>query len=231
MKAYPEHLYLIIPVYNEAKVIRSVLLPLLQAGLPVILVDDASTDDLPRQVDDLPIYRLRHRVNLGQGAALETGMAFARQLGAKYVIHFDADGQHRLADIPAILAPLLSGEADVSLGSRFLQSESRALVPWRRRLLLKMATWVNGLFTGLWLSDAHNGLRALNQTALEKIRLSEPRMAHATEILAEIHRHRLMYVEVPVQISYSDYAQQKGQSAWGAFHILSDLILRKIFPL
>lgn len=227
----PSAVYIIVPVFNEAAVIRSVLIGLLQTGYTIVVVDDASTDALRLQLSDLPVHYLRHRINLGQGAALETGMAFARMYQAEYVVHFDADGQHRIEDIPVLLAPLLAGKTDVVLGSRFSGGQTNQQLPWSRKVLLKTAILVNGLFTGLWLTDAHNGLRALNQKALDKIRLKEARMAHATEILSEIRQHHLRYQEVAVEIQYSDYSLQKGQSAWNAVNILSDLILRKIFPL
>jgi glycosyltransferase involved in cell wall biosynthesis len=223
--------YIVVPAYNEGAVIRQTLQELLQTGYEVVLVDDASTDQTRAEVADLNIHYLYHRLNLGQGAALETGMRYARAKEADYVVHFDADGQHRVEDIEKLLAPLRAGEADICLGSRFMGGSTSGSLPTKRKLLLKAATLVNGLFTGLWLSDAHNGLRALNRQALQGIRLKEPRMAHATEILTEIRRLKLRYREVPVEIRYSDYSLQKGQSLWNAFNILTDLIVRKIFPL
>lgn len=219
--------YVIVPAYNEESVIRETVRGLVDAGYEVIVVDDGSTDQTVNVLKGLPIHFLRHAVNLGQGAALQTGMRYAQQLNATAVVHFDADGQHRVEDIARLLAPIQADEADVVLGSRFLSDTST--VPWRRKWLLKGAILINALFTGLWLSDAHNGLRALNATALGKITFQENGMAHATEILSEIRQHRLRYQEVPVQIHYSAYSQQKGQSAWHAFSILSDLFVRSFF--
>lgn len=222
--------YVIVPAYQEGQVIRQTLEGLLSAGYAVILVDDGSTDGTAAAVADLPIWYLRHAVNLGQGAALTTGMALARRLNARFVVHFDADGQHRVADIPALLAPLADGSAHVALGSRFLASSARAAIPSGRRRLLRLAVWVNYAFTGLRLSDAHCGLRALDAQALAAITLRSPGMAHATEILSLIRRHGLRWCEVPVQVSYSAYARQKGQSAAQALGILGDLVLQKFFP-
>ena len=208
----PSPIHVIVPAYNEGSVIRATVMELLEGGYQVIVVDDGSRDDTQAQLQNLDIHYLRHRINLGQGAALQTGMDYAKQLGAELVVHFDADGQHRVEDLPALLAPILAKEADIVLGSRFLVDTSET--PPFRRFLLKLGILVNGLFTGLWLSDAHNGLRAMNAKALASIRLQENGMAHATEILSEIRRHDLHYQEIPVQIRYSSYSRAKGQSGW-----------------
>ncbi|MEM7658642.1 MAG: glycosyltransferase family 2 protein [Bacteroidota bacterium] len=221
-------IYVIVPAYQEASVIRKVVDELLSEKWPVIVVDDASTDGTSDCIRHLPIHLLRHPINLGQGAALQTGMQYARQLGAQAVVHFDADGQHQVGDMEALLQPIMRGEVDVVMGSRFLTEESKTSVPLRRRRLLKIAIGINALFTGLWLSDAHNGLRALNAKALARIHLRTNGMAHATEILSEIRKHQLRYCEVPVHIQYSDYAQQKGQRWHHALGILGDLILHKL---
>ncbi len=219
----------IVPVFNEGKVIRNTLSELLSTPYELIVVDDASKDDTYLKIKDLAIHYLRHEINLGQGAALQTGMGYAVLLNADVVIHFDADGQHRIADLPSLLEPILEGKADVVLGSRFMNG-TPGEIPLVRKVLLQHARWINGLLTGLWLSDAHNGLRALNRTAFSKIQLKENGMAHATEILIEVRKHKLKFMEIPVEILYSTYSQSKGQSAWNAFNILSDILLRKFFP-
>ena len=137
--------------------------PLIDAGYSVVVVDDGSSDGTWEEIQQLPVYALRHPINLGQGAALQTGMSFALKQGADYVVHFDADGQHRPVDIDVVLGPVLDGKVDVALGSRFLSPESAAAVPFRRRLFLRGATYVNYVLTGVLLSDAHNGLRALSR--------------------------------------------------------------------
>ena len=115
------------------------------------------------------------------------------------------------------------------LGSRFLRSSDRDAVPPTKRLLLKAGALVNGLLTGMWLSDAHNGFRALTREAAERIDLRENRFAHASEILSQIHRGKLRVVERPTSISYTDYSKTKGQSPWNAIKIVMDMLLRRIF--
>ncbi len=220
--------YVVIPCYGESgEVLRGVVSSLLAAGHEVVLVDDGSPEAASGAVSGLPVHCLRHAVNLGQGAALQTGMAYCRRLGASAVIHFDADGQHEVADIPKLLSALAGG-ADVALGSRFLPGSGSSELPRGRRALLRAARVVNGLLTGLWLTDAHNGLRALNARALARIDLHENRMAHATEILEQIRRAGLRVVEVPVTVRYTAYSRGKGQRWSGAVTILLDWLMNRL---
>jgi glycosyltransferase involved in cell wall biosynthesis len=220
--------YVIVPAYNEADRLEQTLLPVLGLGYSVVLVDDGSTDRTGAVACQMPVHVLRHPINLGQGAALQTGTEFATARGAEWVVHFDADGQHQAADIARLIEPLRNGRADVVLGSRFLRAEDLEQVPRARRLLLRAAVVVNGVLTGLWLSDAHNGLRAFTADAAKQIRLRENRFAHATEILAQIRRMRLRYTEQPTTIRYTASAMRRGQSPWNAVSILLDVLIRKV---
>ena len=223
-----EPVFVVIPSFNEGKVIRQTIRSL-GDQYQVVLVDDASTDDTANAVRDLPIYYLRHDINLGQGAALQTGMDFAREQGAGVVVHFDADGQHNPADIDRFVETLRTQNVDVVLGSRFLRRDDLLAIPRLRRLLLRVARIINGLLTGLWLSDAHNGFRVMNRRALTGIQLKENRMAHASEILMQIRRLKLRYVEMPTHIVYTDYSRVKGQRWQGAFDVLIDVFINKYF--
>lgn len=224
-----DSVYIVIPAYNEGRVVQEGIRPLLEAGYRVIAVDDGSSDDTYQQLCELPIHALRHPINLGQGAALQTGMSYALQLGAEAVVHFDADGQHQVEDIPTLLEPVLSGQADIVLGSRFLRKSDSESIPSHRRMVLRVGVWVNAVLTGVWLTDAHNGFRVLGKKALTSIHLYENRMAHASEILVRMRRAKLTYVERPTTIIYTDYSQEKGQSGWNGVHIVIDLILRRLF--
>lgn len=209
----------IVPAYNEApETLSSVLRSLRAADYPVLLVDDGSVPSCADLAAQCGCSYLAHPRNLGQGAALRTGMNYAVHAAqVEYVVHFDADGQHQVADLPDLLAPLRADEADVVLGSRFLLPDPET--PLLKRYLLKGGRLFHGLLLGMWLSDAHCGLRALNRRAFAAIQLEENRMAHASEILMEIRRHQLRWMEVPVRITYSEYAVKKGQSAWKALPI------------
>jgi len=222
------HIALVIPTYNEEAVIRQTILPLLQRNYTLIIVDDGSTDQTRGRLESLDIHYLRHPINLGQGAALQTGMAYAHRLGVDIVVHFDADGQHRVEDIEKLIEPIIKGDYALTLGSRFLTQESRNQVPFGRRIMLKLALILNGLLTSIWLSDAHNGFRAIHRDVYPYIHFQQSRMAHATEILSEIRRLNARYKEVPVEIRYDVYSRRKGQSNWQALNILGDLISQRL---
>lgn len=218
----------LVPVYNEGAAMVSTLAQLTGAGYTVVVVDDGSAIPASQSIGHLPLTILRHRVNLGQGAALQTAFAYAKKLQPPVVITFDADGQHDADDIPAMIAPIREQRADIVLGSRFLPESGRGIGS-SKKILLQIARFVNFLLSGSLLSDAHNGFRALNRVALEKIELTENRMAHASEILFETRKHRLRFCEVPVHIRYTDYSKQKGQSGLDSIKILFDLVLHKLF--
>ncbi|MEL6672426.1 MAG: glycosyltransferase family 2 protein [Bacteroidota bacterium] len=225
----PADIWVIIPAYNEEKVIRQTLEEVLAHPFQVVVIDDCSTDQTAAAAKDLPIHFLQHPINMGQGAALQTGNTYAQAQGAQWVVHFDADGQHRVADILPMVAPLWAGEADITLGSRFLAGGSGEAMPALRKAVLKLGRIFHGLLTGLWLTDAHNGYRALNAKALATIHITQNGMAHNSEIIQETARHQLRYKEVPVVIRYSDYSLAKGQSIWNAANIVGDLLVKRLF--
>jgi len=220
-------LLVVVPAYNEGRVIGATVDSLLSAGYRVVVVDDGSSDDTG-DVRRLPVVYLRHPVNLGQGAALQTGMTYALRAGAQIVVHFDADGQHDCRQIESLIAPILEGRADVVLGSRFLRKEDARRVPLKKRLALKGGILISWAMTGMLLSDTHNGFRALSRRALERIQLQENGFAHATEILQRVREGGLRYVEAPTTITYTEYSQLKGQRISGSLDILFDLLVARL---
>jgi glycosyltransferase involved in cell wall biosynthesis len=218
----------ILPVFNEEVVLRKVVHVLVNQVSAVIVVDDGSSEPVINHIGDLPVIVLRHQVNLGQGAALQTGFAYARKLNPDIVITFDGDGQHDANDLAGLIAPIVQGKSDIVLGSRFLP-DSATRLSFAKKMILQLARYINFLLSGILLSDAHNGLRALNPTALEKITITENRMAHASEILFQIKKHRLRYMEVPVHIRYTNYSIKKGQSVWDSIKVFFDIVLHKMF--
>jgi polyprenyl-phospho-N-acetylgalactosaminyl synthase len=219
-------IWLIIPAKNEAPVIGRVVADLTVRGFTVVVVDDGSTDETGVKAGAAGAIVVTHPINLGQGAALQTGLRFALHRGADYIVTFDADGQHRAADIDGLIDSLTTNNADFALGSRFLGGA--LAMPMSRRLLLMAATWFTRLTTGLKISDTHNGLRAMTRRGASRIRLRQNRMAHASELLHEIARSGLRYVEVPVTIEYSQYSLAKGQRLSDSLRILVDLSAQRL---
>ena len=215
--------WVVVPAFNEARVIRDTITRLLGVGANIVVVDDCSVDGTAQELAGLPVTVLRHPVNLGQGAALQTGLDWALSQRAKYLVTFDADGQHDPADVARVLRALIDGRKDVVLGSRFLGS-APGMSAWRR-LLLRAALAYTRLATGLALTDVHNDLRAFRAEVAPAIRITQDRMAHASEILDNIARHRLAWAEAPTTVHYSAYSRSKGQGALGAVDILFELTL------
>jgi glycosyltransferase involved in cell wall biosynthesis len=216
--------FIVIPAFNEEKRIGAVIADLLSLNYrDIVVVDDASTDETAAVVKTYPVHLVRHAVNLDQGAALRTGTEYALRNGAEAIVHFDADGQHQVKDIGKFLAALEAGFA-VALGSRYLAGQDE--VPLTKKYFIhKPALVFERLFTGLHLSDTHNGFRALSRKAAELIDLRQNGKAHATEILLEIARHNLSYTEVPVEIKYHVY----GHNFRGGLRVVADLVWTKIF--
>lgn len=215
---------LVIPLYNEGPVIHDVIADALQSFPRIVAVDDGSTDDSAELARAAGALVVQHPINLGQGAALQTGIEVALHAGAEYVVTFDADGQHQVADALAMVERLRSGEADVVFGSRFLDRRTRP--GGIKRLVLRVAVVYSNLSTGVRLTDTHNGLRALNRRAAAGLRIRQNRMAHASEIIEQVGRSGLRWVEHPVHILYSEYSRTKGQSVLNAVNILTDLIYK-----
>jgi glycosyltransferase involved in cell wall biosynthesis len=220
-------LWVICAAYNEATMIGRVVTELRRPGYQVVVVDDGSRDETRHIAAAAGAHVIAHPINLGQGAALQTGIEYALSQGADILVTFDADGQHRVSDIPRLVEALRQERADFALGSRFLGQTYN--LPLLRRGVLYAATVFTRLTTGLSLTDSHNGMRALTRHGAAAIRLRQNRMAHASEILNEIAQSGLRYVEVPVTIEYTAYSLAKGQRIGDSVTILLDLFAKELY--
>jgi glycosyltransferase involved in cell wall biosynthesis len=217
----------IVPVYNEEKVIAQTISGALKVFPLVVCVDDGSTDGSADQIAQTGACLVQHSINLGQGAALQTGIDFALQNpDVKYFVTYDADGQHNLADVQKMLDLIRTENIDIVVGSRFLgKAENMGTF---KRFLLKLAVAFSNRTTGLALTDTHNGLRVCNRKVASELKLTMPDFAHASEIIERIAEKKFSYKEVPVTIVYTDYSRAKGQSMLNAINITFDLLLNRL---
>ncbi|MFJ7908283.1 MULTISPECIES: glycosyltransferase family 2 protein [unclassified Kitasatospora] len=221
-----DDVWLVIPAYNEGQVIADVVEGARKTFPNIVVVDDGSGDDSAKHIMETGAHLVRHPVNLGQGAALQTGLAYAlAQPGSKYFATFDADGQHQTADVEKMVALLREGDVDVVLGSRFIEQNGQ--VPWIKRVVLRTAATVSPTARKLKLTDAHNGLRVLNREAAGRLRITMNGMAHASEIVSYLAGSDLRVAELPVDILYTDYSRAKGQSLINGVNIIFDISLRE----
>lgn len=218
--------FIVIPAYNESRSIEKVVRELRAVYPNIVVIDDGSCDATGACAARAGATVLRHVINRGQGAALQTGIEYSLAQGADFLVTFDSDGQHCMEDLPALLAPILRGEAEIALGSRFLGRVEN--MPWTRWLLLKGAVWFTRLTSGMRLTDAHNGLRAFSRRAAQQIHITLDRMAHASEIIDQIRASQLAVREVPVTIRYTEYSRAKGQSSLAAVKVAIHYLLGKV---
>lgn len=214
-----------IPMYNESTMIGSVIADVLIEFSHVVCIDDGSFDDSARAARAAGAYVVRHPVNLGQGASLQTAFDFALlDPEMTEVLTFDADGQHQVDDAVGMVKKLRDEHLDIVIGSRFL--DERTTLARSRRMVLRTAALYTRISTGMALTDAHNGLRVLDRSLVEKVHLTQNRMAHASELIEQVGNLNASWSEYPTHIVYSDYSRSKGQSLLNSINILVELLFR-----
>jgi polyprenyl-phospho-N-acetylgalactosaminyl synthase len=217
--------WLIVPVFNERPVIGEVIRNARKTFANIVCVDDGSRDDSATEIRSAGAHLVRHPVNLGQGAAIQTGLEYARsQPGSRYFVTFDADGQHQIEDVLAMLERLRTEDVDIVVGTRFHGDTSH--IPWIKRVILKTVVLLSFRTRRLGLTDAHNGLRVFNRLVAEQLNITLNGMSHASEIVELIDQHRWRVAEEPVTILYSDYSLSKGQSMINGVNIVFETMLR-----
>jgi glycosyltransferase involved in cell wall biosynthesis len=218
--------WVVITAYREERTVGQVVRESLRQSPHIAVVDDGSDDETAREALAAGAHVVRHVFNLGQGAALQTGIAFALAEGADLIATMDADGQHDPADIPRMIEALKAAGADVALGDRF--SGSAIGISWRRRLILKCAWFLVRLTSGRAISDSQIGLRVFTAEAARQLTIKQHRMAYASELINQIARLKLKIVEIPVSVTYTRYSIAKGQSGFNSINILIDLIVGRL---
>jgi glycosyltransferase involved in cell wall biosynthesis len=193
----------------------------------VVCVDDGSRDDTADIALGAGAHVVRHPVNLGQGAAIQTGVEYARcQPGAAVFATFDADGQHRVKDVIRMIDKLSAEKVDLVVGTRFADPGVVNRTPLPKRIVLRAAAWLSPRSRALGLTDAHNGLRVFNKTVADGLDVTMSGMSHASEFIALAYENRWRVAEEPVEILYTDYSRSKGQPLLNGVNIVFDGLLR-----
>lgn len=226
--------WLVVPCFNEGTVIEDVLRSARETFPNIVAVDDGSADDSAAAIHAAGAHLVQHPVNLGQGAAIQTGVEYARvQPGAQYFVTFDADGQHQVKDVLAMVERLRSEPLDIVVGTRFgrdRDDDGDDQVPLIKRFVLKTVVLLSPRTRRLGLTDAHNGLRVFNRTVAEGLNLRMNGMSHASEFVALMDSEGWRVGEQPVDILYTEYSMSKGQSLLNGVNILSDGLVGKRLP-
>jgi polyprenyl-phospho-N-acetylgalactosaminyl synthase len=225
MLSETRNIWIVVPAFNEAGMVGEVIADLRSVFSNVVCVDDGSRDDTGEVALRAGAHLVRHPVNLGQGAAIQTGVEYARrQPGAQVFATFDADGQHRVKDLVTMIDRLSAGDVDVVIGTRFGQGVSRP--PLLKRVVLQTATRLSPRGRKLGLTDTNNGLRVFNKTVADGLDITMNGMSHATEFIMLIAENRWRVAEEPVEVLYTDYSQSKGQPLLNGVNIIFDGFLR-----
>lgn len=216
--------YVIVPVFNEERMIGLVLDSLKKKFTNIVCVNDGSSDQSLKIIKSKKVYVCNHLINLGQGASLQTGINFAILKGAKYFLTFDSDGQHNLKDSIQMLKLLKKKKFDIVLGSRFLDNRYERQIPFFRKLILKISIKLSNFFSNVYLTDTHNGLRVFNLKFAKQLEIKLNRMSHPSDFLDNILKNKFKFKEYPSNIIYSDYSLSKGQRNINSFNILFDMV-------
>lgn len=225
---YPD-VWILVPAFNEAAVIGEVIADVRSVFDHVVCVDDGSRDGTGEEALRAGAHLVRHPVNLGQGAAIQTGVEYARrQPDAEVFVTFDADGQHRVKDVVTMVDRLARGDVDVVIGTRFGRGVSRP--PLAKRVVLRTAAWLSPRGRRLGLTDTNNGLRVFNRTVADELDITMSGMSHATEFIMLVAEKRWRVTEEPVEVLYTDYSKSKGQPLLNGVNIIFDGFLRGRMP-
>ncbi|MCK8643514.1 glycosyltransferase family 2 protein [Mycobacterium colombiense] len=222
--------WVVIPAFNEAAVIGEVVADVRSVFDHVVCVDDGSTDGTGEIALRAGAHLVRHPINLGQGAAIQTGVEYARkQPGAQIFATFDADGQHRVKDLATMVDRLRAGDVDIVIGTRFGTAQS-ARPPFVKRVVLQTAARLSRRGRRLGLTDTNNGLRVFNKKVADALDITMSGMSHANEFIMLIDENNWRVAEEPIEVLYTAYSRSKGQPLLNGVNIIFDGFLRGRTP-
>jgi glycosyltransferase involved in cell wall biosynthesis len=222
--------WIVIPAFNEAAVIGEVVADVRSVFDHVVCVDDGSTDGTGEIARQAGAHLVRHPTNLGQGAAIQTGVEYARrQPGAQIFATFDADGQHRVRDLAAMVERVRAGDIDIVIGTRFAHSGGNR-PPLLKAIVLQTAARLSRRGRRLGLTDTNNGLRVFNKKVADGLNITMSGMSHANEFILLIAENHWRVAEEPVEVLYTEYSKSKGQPLLNGVNIIFDGFLRGRIP-
>lgn len=210
-----------IPAFNEEKNIAGIILKLKKFTDEIIVCDDGSTDLTSEIADALGVKIVKHSKNLGYGSAIKSLFLKCKEMNVDAMITFDADGQHRIEDLEKLIQPIKDDSADLVIGSRFLDEETK--IPKYREAGVKAITKLTNVAGGTKISDSQSGLRAYNKKILEDLQLMETGMGISTEILIKAQKSNFRIIEVPIKILYEGKTSSLNPISHGSSVILSTL--------
>lgn len=223
-------LIIVLPAFNEEKVIGSVLLHLKKAltsfkGLDcqIVVVNDCSTDKTAQEAEKQNVIVVNHPINRGLGGALFTGFKYAKRKKVDYLVTMDSDGQHDAGDIKKILQPIIEKKADLVIGIRDIKK-----MPFDRKIITFFSSMLTFLLFGVWFEDTQSGFRAFGRKAIEQISIKTQKMEVSSEFFSEIKKNKLKYAKVPIKVIYTEYSRSKGQSNLNSLNVLVKLVLRRV---
>ena len=216
-------IYVIVPAFNEQNVIKDIINNLLKKFSNVIVINDGSNDKTLEIINDLDIKILSHEINLGVGAAVQTGFDYVSNISdAKAVITFDADGQHLVDDAVAMAKEILICDEGIIFGTRFPKHSKN--IPKVKRIVLKLIAKITDIVTGVTLSDAHNGLKAYKVSTIKELELQFSSYSYESELITQVAKKKIDYKEMSTDIKYTSYSIKKGQKLLNGLLIIEDLL-------
>lgn len=223
---------IILPAYNEGKVIRKVLQNIIyetkgnkQFLIDIILINDGSLDDTAKQAQDLKVSVVSHLINMGSGAATRTGLEYAKRLDYDFAVTIDADGQHSPKDLVNVINKLIEANYDLVIGSRLLDTKG---MPSHRVIGNRLLNLVTRILFGVSVTDSQSGLKAFSRKAIEQIEIRSNGFEFCSEIVWRAKQKNLKIIEIPIEAIYTDYSLQKGQNNINALRIIKNLIRQKL---
>ena len=210
-----------IPAYNEEKNIAKIIVQLKKVADQIIVCDDGSTDLTSRIAESLGTIVIKHPKNLGYGSAIRSIFLKSREINSEVLVTIDSDGQHKIEDIEKVVKPVVDGQADISIGSRFLDKHDNA--PKYRKLGINIITKVTNSSLSEKITDAQSGFRAYNNKVLQALTPSDSGMGISTEILIKSSNLGFKIAEVPTEIQYEGDTSSQNPVSHGTGVLLSTL--------